>query len=82
MDQQQNLQACGPRALTARVDPISDSTGHAAISHPGEYQAIIADRQRKGVNFKYGENDISFCPNLSGGAIGNEILLPSEFFRC
>lgn len=71
--------AVRPLQFNSRADPVFDSTGHAAISHPGEYQAIMADLQRKGVNVKYGESAISFSPNPSGGAIGNEILLPSEF---
>lgn len=65
--------------FNSKADPIFDSVGHAAISHPEEYQAIMADLQRNGVNVKYGESSISFSPNIGGGPIGNEILLPEEF---
>lgn len=65
--------------FNSKADPIFDSVGHAAISHPQEYKAIMADLQRNGVNVKYGESSMSFSPNPSGGSIGNEILLPNEF---
>jgi hypothetical protein len=65
--------------FSSQADPLFDSLGHAKFSHPEEYQAIMADLQRSGVNVKNGGSGIAFSPNPGGGARGNEVLLPDEF---
>ena len=65
--------------FNSQADPLFDSLGHAKFSHPEEYQAIMADLQRSGVNVKNGGSGIAFSPNPGGGARGNEVLLPDEF---
>jgi len=60
-------------------DPLLDSLGPAAMSHPEEYATILADLERNGVELRYGEKSISFAPNTAGGPIGNQIHLPEEF---
>ncbi|MCD4498302.1 LysM peptidoglycan-binding domain-containing protein [Chromobacterium vaccinii] len=65
--------------FNSQADPLFDTLGHAKLTHPEEYQSIMADLQRNQVNVKYGEKAISFSPNSGGGNVGNEILLPEDF---
>jgi|GEM_PF-2044187 len=72
-----------PTGVTFRsgADPFFETLGHARISHPEEYRAIMADLERYGVkiDINFDSQSMAFGPNPGGGPLGHQIKMPYDF---
>ena len=62
------------------ADPMRDVLGAGRISHPEEWDLIIKDLERNGVEVRYREGNMAYAPGLKDGDTGQLVIDPEASY--